>query len=375
MGFWSRFKNSATPSSSLDEASITVLDDFQERVKLKNFALEVCASWVARTLSGHEVRILKNKERQYNYWFYKLNFRPNRNESATTFWERAIKSLFMTGETLIVMTDTDDFLVADSYIRNEKALYDDVFSSVVVKDYTFVRSFQRKDVIFLELPDCKLKAFINELWNDYGKLLARMFEIQMRNGQVRAKVNMKLDNQLDADVAKGKRKHFRDNVMNAIRHSPVALIPTDERNNYEELTNNSKVAQQSFDEIKKLKEQSISEVAQMIGITPALVLGQAVDNEKNQAVTYENVIEPLLSKINDELTTTIFTQAEITHQEARVRFLRPKSLLENAEKIDKVGSSGVFTINEVREDVDRDPIADGDRIIMTKNYQEKGSEE
>ena len=48
------------------------------------------------------------------------------------------------------------------------------------------------------------------------------------------------------------------------------------------------------------------------------------------------------------------------------------NILDRADAIDKVGSSGVVKVNEVREASNLPPIPDGDRFIMTKNYQKEG---
>ncbi|MCT1181687.1 phage portal protein, partial [Lactococcus lactis] len=50
------------------------------------------------------------------------------------------------------------------------------------------------------------------------------------------------------------------------------------------------------------------------------------------------------------------------------------NILDRADAIDKVGSSGVVKINEVREAAGLPPTLDGDVFIMTKNYEKKGKE-
>ena len=50
------------------------------------------------------------------------------------------------------------------------------------------------------------------------------------------------------------------------------------------------------------------------------------------------------------------------------------TLIELAEQIDKLGSSGMVTQNEVRSAVGLPPREDGDQIVMTKNYTTKGGD-
>ena len=62
----------------------------------------------------------------------------------------------------------------------------------------------------------------------------------------------------------------------------------------------------------------------------------------------------------------------------KVTNVLPISIIENATQIDKVVSSGTFLRDEVREEVDYEPLPDreGQQLIMTKNYQKvlKGGE-
>lgn len=53
------------------------------------------------------------------------------------------------------------------------------------------------------------------------------------------------------------------------------------------------------------------------------------------------------------------------------------NILELSEKVDKLASSGVVKINEVREAMGLEPLPDGNRVIITKNYttDTKGGEE
>ena len=50
------------------------------------------------------------------------------------------------------------------------------------------------------------------------------------------------------------------------------------------------------------------------------------------------------------------------------------NILELADKIDKAGSSGMVTQNEVRQELKLPPREDGDQIVMTKNYTTKGGD-
>lgn len=92
--------------------------------------------------------------------YYKLNVRPNTDESAATFWQKVIRKLIYDNEVLIVVTDTKDLIIADDFVREEYALYDDIFKQIMVDDFEFERNFKMSEVIYLEYNKRIYKQFV-----------------------------------------------------------------------------------------------------------------------------------------------------------------------------------------------------------------------
>ncbi|WP_252433625.1 phage portal protein [Peribacillus butanolivorans] len=107
--------------------------------------------------------------------YYRLNVRPNPNMSASQFWQTVVHKLIYDNECLIIQADSEDLLFADSFLRIEYAL---TFKDVTIKDYTFSRTFQMSDVIYLEYSNKKLSSMLDGLYSDYGELFGRIIEFQ-----------------------------------------------------------------------------------------------------------------------------------------------------------------------------------------------------
>lgn len=135
------------------------LDLFQEpthRAYLKKMALETCINFIGRAISQSDFRFMKDGKRQINDWDYLLNIRPNTDQSAAEFWQDFVFKLIHENEVLAILTDSNDLLIADSFDREEYAVFPDVFSNVTVKDYTFNRKFKMVEVIFIPYNNEKL---------------------------------------------------------------------------------------------------------------------------------------------------------------------------------------------------------------------------
>ncbi len=359
------------------------IESLANRSYLKTMAKNTVLDFVARTMSTMEVKF-KNKDNTTD-WNYILNVRPNSDMSASTFWEKFFYRLLDDNEVLVIVTDDDQLLIADDYYREEYAVYEDVFSMVSVKNYTFKRTFKMSEVIFLEYNNEKLDMFTTGLFEDYGELFGRIIEIAMRNNQIRGSVSIDSTGSQNEELGKdGKTRNQRiqnyiDKVFNTFKTKSVAIVAKMKGFEYEEYTNKQGVSNQSLDELNKMKSSLIDDIANAIGVPTALIYGEKAELDSNVQAFRKLCIVPLIKKLQDELIAKILTREE--HKKGEriiISNVLPKDLLEYATQIDKVTSGGAFMIDEVREAVEYDPLPNGEgqERIRTKNYEieSKGGE-
>lgn len=358
-------------------------DDESARAYLKIMAKNTVLDFVARTMSTLEVKF-KNKDSTKD-WEYILNVRPNRDMSAATFWEKFFYRLMDDNEVLVIFTEDNQLLIADDFSRTEYAVYDDVFTGVTVKNYVFQKSFNMSDVIYIEYNNDKLDRFTKGLFEDYSELFGRIIEIAMRNNQIRGSVSIESTGSINEEKGKdGKTRSQRlqeyiDKVYNAFKTKSVAIVAKVKGFEYEEYTNKQGVSNQSLEELNKMKTSLIDDVANAIGVPTALIYGEKSELDSNIKAFRQLCIAPLVKKLQDELMAKIITRQEYQKGERiKVSNVLPKDLLDYATQIDKAVSSGTFLRDEVRETLDYEPLPDGEgqKLIMTKNYQEtaKGGE-
>lgn len=345
------------------------------RAYLKEMALETCISFIARAFSQSEFMIMDNKKRVRNDWDYLFNVRPNTDQSAADFWQRFVHTLINQNEVLVVITDTNDLLIADSFYREEFAIYPDKFSNVVVKDYEFKRTFNMDEVIYINYNNERLERFLDGLMKDYGELFGRMMEASQRAYQIRALVNLEASHGM-GEEAQGLLQDFVDRAFSAIKKSAVALIPVVKGLVYNEVSSGDKKGP-STEEIDKLKRSITDSVAEILGIPTALIHGEMANSENNTKSFIKLTLNPLIKKVNDELNAKIIDKkAYQKGMKITVQGIRHKDTLELAVSIDKLVASGVFTRNEVREisGYERVDNPELDEYLITKNYAKAGEE-
>nr|WP_259549255.1 phage portal protein [Heyndrickxia oleronia] len=346
------------------------------RAYLKKIALETCINFIGRTISQSDFRIMKNGKRQMNDWHYLLNVRPNTDQAAADFWQKFIYELIHENEVLVILTDNNDLLIADSFTRVEYAVYPDIFKDVTVKDYTFQRSFNMDEVIYLTYNNEKLSKFMDGMFDDFANLFSRMIEVSLRKNQIRGKVGMDSTQDL-TDKNRTKLQNFIDKLFNSFRNNSVALVPMLKGFNYEEVYSGENNGQ-SVEELTKLKRSLVDDVANILGIPNALVHGELAEYETSIKAYIKFCIGPLLKKIKDELNNKLIDQkAYLKGDRIEVKGITEKDLIDHAEAVDKLVASGAFTRNEVRElfGAERSDDPELDKFVITKNYQSADSVE
>lgn len=341
------------------------------RIHMKRLAIEICASFLGRTISQSEFRVKNRKVYEKDELYYRLNVRPNKNMTSSTFWHTVVTKLIYDNECLIIHSDDDDLLIADSFNHNEYAVLEDNFTNVVIKDYEFKRSFRQSEVIHLKYRNEKLTPLIDGLFSDYGDLFGRILSSQKRKNQIRGTVD------IDMQVAKSeemqnKLQTFIDKMYKAFGEKDIAIVPQQPGFKYNE-TSGGNASGPSVEEINKVTNGFLNQVAMAIGIPISLIYGDMADVEKQTKNYMMFTVSPLLKKICDEGNAKFFTMKEyLAGNKLEAKSISYNSLFDLANAIDKLISSSAFTGNEIRMEVGYEKSDDPnlDKHYITKNYAE-----
>jgi HK97 family phage portal protein len=350
--------------------------DTSNRIHMKRLAVDTCASFLGRTISQSEFRIKRNGEFQKDELYYRLNVRPNKNMTASTFWQTVAKKLIYDNECLIIQSDDEDLLIADDFQHHRYAVKEDYFSNVTVRDYLFKRTFKQSEVIHLKYTNEKLSPLIDGLFTDYGDLFGRILSSQKRKNQIRATVDMDMLSAKSKEH-QAKLQEFINNMYKAVDGKDVAIIPQQPGFKYEEKSSGGN-AGQSVDEINKVTNGFLDQVAMAIGIPVSLLRGDMADIEKQTKNYMMFTVNPFLKKIRDEGNYKFFTkQNYLKGDRVEIKAISYNSIFDIADKVDKLVSSGAFTGNEIRLEAGYEPSSDEklNRHYITKNYTEMDSTE
>ena len=348
-------------------------------LQLKSLAIDKSAEFIARIFAKSAFKYQENGKAKPSDWDYLLNVRPNKNESASDFWQKVVYRLITKNEVLIFLTTDDQLLVADSYTRTKYAVYDDVFEFVTCRGFTFEKRFRMSEVIFLQYNNNRLQDYISDLFADYEKLHTRLVEALARNNQIRGTLKTKNNGSFDKQM-RDKLQSYADGLFKSFSTKTIAIVPAQDGMEYSEHTNTTGTSNISVDELKKLRRQFDDEVADVLGIPTALIHGDMANLENSQNMFNSYCYQSLVKKMSDGLNFALVSRRQYERNNLFVIIgegQRDKFAL--AGSIDKLISSGAMTRNEVRSELGLESVPGGDKFLITKNYQlgeqlEKGGE-
>lgn len=355
---------------------LDMFTDTANRVHMKKLAIDTCVSFLGRTISQSEFRVKHGKEFIKDELYYRLNVRPSKNFTASTFWETFIHKLIYDNEVLVIQADDGDLLIADDFQQNEYAVFEDTFSNVVVRDYEFRRSYRQSEVVHLKYRNEKLAPLIEGLFADYGDLFARILSSQKRKNQVRGVVDIEAQGG-KAEEQQNKLQVFINKIYKSFGEKSVAIVPQQPGFKYNEIYNG--VANgPGVEEINKVTNGFLDQVAMALGIPIALLHGDMADVEKQTKNYMLYTVNPLIKKITDEANVKFFDMNEyLSGKKIDIKTVSYQSIFDLATSIDKLIASSAFTANEIRLEVGYEASDDPklNKHYITKNYAETGIDE
>ncbi|BCU51808.1 phage portal protein [Staphylococcus auricularis] len=350
------------------------IKEASDRAYLKRWSIDTCVNHIARTMSQTKFTVEDEvNQKDYRTVQYKLNVRPNTDESAATFWQKLTRKLILDNEVLVIKTDTDDLVIADDWEREEWSLYDDIFKNIVVGDYKLERNYLMKEVIYLVFSNSTLTSYLNGLFRDYGQIFGRMIKMNLMSNQIRATLSMD-SNQANNEANKKAMQNFINKTYEAFEKNDIAIAPVQKGFEYKEHSSGASgnKGQSLIEDLGKVPEQLLKFVARTLGIPVGLILGETADVEAMTQNYMKFCVNPLIEKVTDELNAKLLSEKEsksgVYIQASSIDEYNP---IEKSEAIDKLVASGAFTRNEVRKMTGYGQVDDPemDEFILTKNYQ------
>lgn len=354
-------------------STLTVSGDDAAQLFFRELALHIAIGYIANTLSKCECKVFENNKETRNALYYALNIAPNPNMNSAQFWNRVVNSYYRNGEALVIQRGRRLY-VADGFTMEERPLGYNLFKNVQVEGRTLSQTIRADDALYFRLDSIPVKRLIDGAAGAYTKLLTAAMEAYKRDKGRKYKLSMENIKAGDRAFNEEFEKVIKKQLEAFMNHDN-AIYPEFKGYTLTDLSpNNSFHANATGEDIFSLRKEIFDITAQAFKIPPAMMYGNITSINDIMNVYLTICIDPLADMFSEELTRKTGDFSSWRNGDC-VRVdtscVRHLDILEVAPNAEKLVSSGVAQVDEVRERIGLPPYNDefGRTRFITKNFQ------
>lgn len=335
-----------------------------------NSAINLIASLISKCEFQVFIKGDKTKKDEYYLW----NIEPNQNQNSSAFIQKLVSTLLYNNEALVI-ENNGQLYVADSYSIQEYAFFDDVFTGVTIKNFTFNKNFKMSEVLFFKLQNDDIRILLTNVLGQYESILSNSISKYSSSGGEKGILEI-------SSIATGdqkfqeKFKKLMEERFKTYFESKNAVLPLFEGYKYNpSSTDSSKKASNEINDIKGITDEIYNRVAQAFKIPPALLKGDIGNLSEVFDITLTTGIDPITSMISEEVTRKRFGKSSFTngsYVKVDTTTIKHIDIFSISESIDKLIASGTYNIDEIRVKAGDSPLNTdfSKKYFITKNYQD-----
>ena len=369
--WWSNFLEWLFPVDRTVGSDSTVVIDIPAELYYKELAVFTASSLISNAISRSEVKTFKEGKPIKDKDYFLLNVSPNRNETSSLFWHRVINKMIREGEALIIETRDGAIYCADSFARKEeRPILGDIYDSVTVGNFTFEKVFTQDDSYMVRLDDLNVRKLIDGMYDQYGSIMSSAASaLKQSNGQ---KYKLHIEGVKAGDEEFNKEfENYIKKQLKTYLESDTAVYP--EFDGYKLEPDTSKVNGSSTDFVA-LQKELMSTVASAFHIPESMMTGNITSMKEIIGSFLTFGVDPYADAITEALNKGVGVDNYIKGNYYKVDTgkIQHQNVFDLAVSCMNLISSGVMSIDEVREELDKAPLKTdwSQKHFITKNFEE-----
>ena len=369
--WWSNFLEWLFPVDRTVGSDSTVVIDIPAELYYKELAVFTASSLISNAISRSEVKTFKEGKPIKDKDYFLLNVSPNRNETSSLFWHRVINKMIREGEALIIETRDGSIYCADSFARKEeRPILGDIYDSVTVGNFTFEKVFTQDDSYMVRLDDMNVRKLIDGMYNQYGSIMSSAAAaLKQANGQ-KYKLHIEGVKAGDEEFNKEFESYIKKQLKTYLE-SDTAVYP--EFDGYKLEPDTSKVNASSTDFVA-LQKELMTTVASAFHIPESMMTGNITSMKEIIGSFLTFGVDPYADAITEALNKGVGVDNYINGNYYKVDTgkIQHQNVFDLAVSCMNLISSGVMSIDEVREELDKTPLGTdwSQKHFITKNFEE-----
>lgn len=351
------------------------IDETQTEIQIYELAYQICVQRIARAIAKCEFMTYSLHKEVKSDLYYQLNVSPNENQNATEFWTDFINHLYRDQEALVVKIK-DQIFVADGWsLDNDHVLKPWIFSNVQVKNFTFNRTFKADQVWFFRLESDRISKLLDQVTDLYGRLISLSYR-GYKKAQGR-KFKVKINRTAQSTQREKNFKEILEAKLKRFMDSDDGVWIETEGHELSEVNASgsraSSAAGATTRDLSALMDDVLQLTCKAFLMPTNIITGEVTDTSKAVDDFLTFCLDFVVELIEDEINRKEFGKDRYlngSYVRINSSVIKHVDVFDLATSIDKLLSSGVMTINDIKRYMRAEQIPEewADQHYMTKNY-------
>lgn len=370
--WWSNFLERLFPVTERVGGEQTITINIPPELYYKELAVHTAVSLISNAISRSEVKTFKDGKAVKEKDYFRLNVSPNRNETSSLFWHRVINKMIRENEALIIETADGSLYCADGFARkDERPMLGDTYSSVSIGNLTLDRIFTQDNSYIVRLDDINVRRLIDGMYEQYGSIMSSAATaLKQSNGQ---KYKLHIEGVKAGDTEFNKEfEEFIQKQLESYMKADKAVYPEFDGYSLEQDPGSKNTGAAA--DFVALKKELMHAVASAFHIPEAMMTGNITSMKEIIGSFLTFGVDPYADAITEALNkgAGVDNYTAGNYYKVDTSKIQHQNIFDLAVSCMNLISSGVMSIDEIREELDRAPIgADwSQKHFITKNFEE-----
>lgn len=353
------------------------------KLQLSKLAIEKAANMIAKAIAKSEFVIQDKKGPVTDQYYYRLNVRPNDNETGTDFWMSTIYKM-LTEENCKICRISDKYYIVQSCQENDTVLKPKKYTDVTIicdgKSLSANKNFTSDDMIVLKYNNEKIRSYLKNVVDLYDKTLNAITKMKQISSMPKFKLIFDAAVSLREKQPDGTDKvltkdEYKAKIKELLEADDLSIITSSKGIDLESLKIETNI---TADDISKMAVEINKECAAAFDIPEAVFSGNITEKSDatNEFITY--AVSPPAEVVNDSLNAKLVGMEDYLNGESiTIDLTRFKhiDIIDSAANLEKLRGIG-FNLDEIREMVGKKPLNTkfSQERALTKNFSGEGSE-
>lgn len=321
----------------------------------KELALYTAISYIANAISKCEIKTYVKGEEVKEKAYYIFNYSPNPNQNASEFWHKVVEKMFYEGEALVIAIK-EKIYCADSYGIENLPIIGNVYTGITIDGFQLNSRYRADEVYIFKLDNKEVKKIIDGINISYSRIMSYAIDNYRKSNSTKYKLKLGYLKAGNEEFNKEYEEMIEEQLRSFI-NSTDSVYTEYEGDSLEDISPKTNVKDST--DISNIRKEIFETTFQALNIPQSLMHGNITNMNDVVKAFITFGVDPVAEMITKELTRKQGNDYQQSYNfwkngdycKVDTSTINHIDIFDVADKVDKLISSGVNCIDELRKNI------------------------